>query len=109
MSLTAPAGFDARRYAGFLRLAGFKSVPKQVRAAAGPQRSSSDGHATQSHHAALPRAQVPLSYPFVESFRLCMLAVAHKDFPFPVLGAVLARNTSKMARPIAADEALTYR
>lgn len=53
--------------------------------------------------------QVPLSYLFVEAFRLCMLALAHGDFPFPVLGAVLARNTSRQTRPIAADEALTYR
>eukprot|EP00879_Flechtneria_rotunda_P022043 GHRR01023254.1.p1 GENE.GHRR01023254.1~~GHRR01023254.1.p1 ORF type:complete len:114 (+),score=26.97 GHRR01023254.1:99-440(+) len=53
--------------------------------------------------------QVPLSYPFVEAFRLSMLAMSHKDFPFNVLGAVLARNSSIFMRPLHADEALTFR
>ncbi|KAF8058900.1 htdX [Scenedesmus sp. PABB004] len=80
VKLTAPARFNARRYAAFLRLVGYKGTPQQV----------------------------PLAYPFVESFRLSMLAMAHRAFPFNVLGAVLARNESTMARAIQPDEALTY-
>lgn len=57
---------------------------------------------------ALRHAQVPLSYPFVEAFRLSMLAMSHVNFPFNVLGAVLARNSSKMVRPIQVDDVLTY-
>lgn len=53
--------------------------------------------------------QVPICYPFIESFRLSLLAMSHRDFPFNVLGAVLARNTSTVYRKLAADEALTYR
>jgi hypothetical protein len=53
--------------------------------------------------------QIPLSYLFVESFRLTMLAMAHPDFPFNVLGSVLTRNCSTLYRPLAATEALTYR
>jgi hypothetical protein len=72
--------FDPSRYAGFLRLVGFKGTPKTV----------------------------PLMYPVVESFRLSMLAMSHPDFPFNVLGAVLARNSTQVARPIAVDEKLAY-
>lgn len=54
------------------------------------------------------RSQVPLSYPFVEAFRLAMLAMSHPHFPFNVLGAVLARNSSRMLRAIQIDEKLTY-
>eukprot|EP00775_Hariotina_reticulata_P011923 gene11923-12067_t len=54
VSLTEPAVLDARRYAAYLKLAGYKTIPPQV----------------------------PLSYLFVESFRLTMLAMAHPDFPF---------------------------
>jgi hypothetical protein len=35
-------------------------------------------------------------------------AALRREFPFNVLGAVLARNSSTMTRPIASDEALTY-
>ncbi|WIA39673.1 hypothetical protein OEZ86_005738 [Tetradesmus obliquus] len=80
VKLTAPAAFSTSRYAAFLKLVGYKAVPQQV----------------------------PFSYPFVESFRLSMLAMSHRDFPFNVLGAVLARNSSSMSRPIRSDEALTY-
>ena len=37
-----------------------------------------------------------------------MLAMCHRDFPFNILGAVLARNRTEAARPLAADEALAY-
>jgi hypothetical protein len=53
-------------------------------------------------------AQVPLSYPFVEAFRLSMLAMSHVNFPFNVLGAVLARNSTRLVRAIQVDELLTY-
>lgn len=52
--------------------------------------------------------QVPLLYPFVEAFRLSMLAMSHVDFPFNVLGAVLARNSSRLARPLQLADRLTY-
>jgi hypothetical protein len=80
LTVTRALPFDPSRYAGFLRLAGFKAAPKSV----------------------------PLMYPIVESFRLSMLAMSHPDFPFNVLGAVLARNTTEVARPIAVDEKLAY-
>eukprot|EP00882_Tetradesmus_deserticola_P023302 GHRQ01025355.1.p1 GENE.GHRQ01025355.1~~GHRQ01025355.1.p1 ORF type:complete len:146 (+),score=37.65 GHRQ01025355.1:123-560(+) len=80
VKLIAPAAFSTSRYAAFLKLVGYKAVPPQV----------------------------PFSYPFVESFRLAMLAMSHRDFPFNVLGAVLARNSSTMSRAIASDETLTY-
>eukprot|EP00878_Enallax_costatus_P001490 GHUV01001641.1.p1 GENE.GHUV01001641.1~~GHUV01001641.1.p1 ORF type:complete len:327 (+),score=76.16 GHUV01001641.1:118-1098(+) len=80
VSLTVPARFDASRYAGFLKLVGCSGLPDQV----------------------------PICYPFIESFRISMLAMSHRDFPFNVLGAVLARNTSTLYRKLAADEALTY-
>ena len=38
-----------------------------------------------------------------------MLAMSHPDFPFNVLGSVLARNKTVVRRPIASDEELTYR
>ncbi|KAI8475531.1 MAG: hypothetical protein J3K34DRAFT_517346 [Monoraphidium minutum] len=81
LRLAAPARFDPARYASYLRLAGF----------AGP-----------------PPTGAPLTYPIVESFRLCMLAMASPAFPFNVLGSVLARNSTTVARPLAADEALIY-
>jgi hypothetical protein len=37
-----------------------------------------------------------------------MLAMSHPNFPFNVLGAVLARNCSKLVRAIQVDELLTY-
>jgi hypothetical protein len=37
-----------------------------------------------------------------------MLAMSHPHFPFNVLGAVLARNSSRMLRAIQIDEKLTY-
>lgn len=73
--------FDARRYVTFLRLVGFDDTPKAV----------------------------PLMYPIVESFRLSMLAMSHRDFPFNVLGSVLARNRTETKRPIAVDEKLVFR
>lgn len=48
-------------------------------------------------------------YPIAESFRLSMYAMSHPDFPFNVLGSVLARNKTEATRPIGADEALVYR
>jgi hypothetical protein len=53
--------------------------------------------------------QLPLLYPIVECFRLSMLAMSHPDFPFPVMGAVLARNTTHCSRPIQPGEGLLYR
>eukprot|EP00879_Flechtneria_rotunda_P022132 GHRR01023353.1.p1 GENE.GHRR01023353.1~~GHRR01023353.1.p1 ORF type:complete len:321 (+),score=96.09 GHRR01023353.1:572-1534(+) len=80
VKLSGPVRMDDSRYAAFLKLIGLQSIPSQV----------------------------PLSYPFVEAFRLSMLAMSHKDFPFNVLGAVLARNSSIFMRPLHADEALTF-
>jgi hypothetical protein len=37
-----------------------------------------------------------------------MLAMSHVDFPFDVLGAVLARNSSRLARPLQLEDRLTY-
>lgn len=51
---------------------------------------------------------MPLSYPFVEAFRLSMLAMSHPNFPFNVLGAVLARNSSRLVRAVGVEELLTY-
>lgn len=59
-------------------------------------------------HVSLLRVQLPLTYPFVEAFRLSMLAMSHKHFPFPVLGAVLARNSTQLLRAIQVDDLLTY-
>lgn len=64
-------------------------------------------YGTTPYRCVLP-SQVPLCYPFVEAFRLAMLAMSHPHFPFNVLGAVLARNTSRMLRDIQIDEKLTY-
>lgn len=80
VELTSPVSFDVPRYHAYLKLVGFKEPPPQV----------------------------PLSYPFVEAFRLSMLAMSHVDFPFNVLGAVLARNSSRMARPLQLEDRLTY-
>lgn len=80
VQVTSPARFDLNRYHAYLKLVGFKDAPPRV----------------------------PLSYPFVEAFRLSMLAMSHKHFPFNVLGAVLARNSSRMARAVTLDEPLTY-
>jgi hypothetical protein len=57
----------------------------------------------------LVMVQVPLNYPFVECFPLAMLAMSHPDFPFPVLGAVLARNTTRCSRPITLEDKLIFR
>ncbi|MEW5297240.1 MAG: hypothetical protein WDW36_000464 [Sanguina aurantia] len=51
----------------------------------------------------------PLSYPIVESFRLCIQAMLLPSFPFNILGSVLARNRTLMVRAVAADEKLVYR
>lgn len=79
--VAAPVAFDAARYASFLRLVGFDGPPKDA----------------------------PLTYPIAESFRLSMLAMSHPDFPFNVLGSVLARNRTEVKRPLASDEELLYR
>lgn len=73
--------FNAKRYTGFLKLMGYPDIPSDI----------------------------PLSYPIVESFRLPLLAMSHVDFPFNVLGSVLARNSTTVTRAMAPDEKLTYR
>jgi len=78
--VTAAARPSTARVAAFMRLAGWEATPKSL----------------------------PLMYPFVESFRLGMLAMSHPDFPFNVLGSVLARNTTEVSRAIGTDEALLY-
>jgi hypothetical protein len=80
LRVTAPTVPDTARYAAFLRLVGFDAPPKDL----------------------------PLMYPIAESFRLSMMAMSHPDFPFNVLGSVLARNKTECARPLAAGEALTF-
>lgn len=49
---------------------------------------------------ALPGGEVPMTFPLVESFRLTMQALLAPDFPFNVLGSVLARNVTVMHKPI---------
>jgi hypothetical protein len=81
IKVTEPAGFAQKRYAGFLKLMGYKEVPSDV----------------------------PLTYPIVEAFRLAMLSMSHPDFPFNVLGAVLARNSVYVSRPLTAMDKLVHR
>lgn len=80
LRVARPVRLDAKRYATFLRLVGFQAPPRDV----------------------------PLMYPIAESFRLSMLAMSHPDFPFNVLGSVLARNRTETRKPIASDAELVF-
>ncbi|KIZ05180.1 hypothetical protein MNEG_2779 [Monoraphidium neglectum] len=81
LALASATPFDTQCYATFLRLAGYDVPPKDA----------------------------PLMYPIAESFRLSMLAMSHPDFPFNVLGSVLARNRTEAKRPLASEERLLVR
>ncbi|KAL6752969.1 hypothetical protein V8C86DRAFT_2737697 [Haematococcus lacustris] len=80
VALTKPTPCCPQRLAAFLQLAGFNSSQ-------GP---------------------LPLSYPIVEAFRLVIQAMLLPDFPFNVLGSVLARNTTTVYRAMTADQPLIY-
>lgn len=81
VSITTPLPFDTARYASFIRLMGYSDVPSQL----------------------------PLTFPVVEAFRLTMLCLAHPDFPFNPLGAILARNAVRVARPLTLEDELLWR
>ncbi|GAX77976.1 hypothetical protein CEUSTIGMA_g5418.t1 [Chlamydomonas eustigma] len=53
-------------------------------------------------------SEVPLLYPIVESFRLCMQVMALPRFPLNVLGSVLARNRAEFFQPIHPTDRLVY-
>ncbi|KAJ9507188.1 hypothetical protein QJQ45_004811 [Haematococcus lacustris] len=81
VAVTKPTPCCPQRLAAFLQLAGFNSSQ-------GP---------------------LPLSYPIVEAFRLVIQAMLLPDFPFNVLGSVLARNTTTVYRAMTAEQPLIYR
>mmetsp|Transcript_35611 Transcript_35611/g.79151 ORF Transcript_35611/g.79151 Transcript_35611/m.79151 type:complete len:369 (-) Transcript_35611:650-1756(-) len=60
-------------------------------------------------HDRLPYGEVPVMYPIVESFRLCIQAMLLPQFPVNVLGSVLARNRMELYRALSPSEKLVYR
>jgi hypothetical protein len=81
VTVTVPLTFSPRKYASFLRLVGYPDVPSSL----------------------------PITYPIVEAFRLVLLVLAHPDFPFSVLGSVLARNKIYVATPLSLESPLIHR
>eukprot|EP00798_Chlamydomonas_sp_ICE-L_P014044 gene14044-19981_t len=79
VSISKPVRFNAKRLASFKTLTGMGSS-----------------------------SEVPLMYPIVESFRLCIQAMCLPAFPVNVLGAVLARNSTTVYRALQPTDELTY-
>jgi len=87
VNLTKPVRISPTRFQGFMRLTGFAGQDGKVEPAS---------------------AIIPASYPFVESFRLTMQALAHPQFPFPILGSVLSKNRSILLREIHHEDKLFF-